>query len=239
MPTMRAIGGKGSHDTLLRVLATRTPGRILDVPAGQGVIGAFLKDKGWDVHAADIDPGLFKLQDVPFTRVNLNQDIPFEDATFDAVACVNGLQRVIFPEVAIAEFFRILKPGGRLYINVNNYSCIWKRLRFLFSGSIDKTLDTQYCFQTIADREANVRLPLMYTRLATILEEMKFQVVDVQPAAMSVRDRLLSPLALLISGAGLLIPSAQRKAIRLNDGNHWSVLAGGQYVFIEAVKPAV
>jgi SAM-dependent methyltransferase len=237
MPELRIIGVERSHDTLQRVVGSRPPCKILDVPAGEGVFCAFLKDKGWEVHAADIDPGNFKLQDVAFTRVNLNQTLPFADASFDAVSCINGLHRLLFPEVAIREFFRILRPSGRLYINLNNYSSIWKRLRFLFTGSIDQMIETQQCIQTIDDPEAHVRLPLMYPRLSAMVDRTGFRVLDVRPAAVTSRDRLLVPIAMLVYGIGLLVPTPQSREMRVAEGNHRAVLAGGAYMFIEAVKP--
>lgn len=239
MPRLSIIGGERSHDMLQRVVGARLPGKILDVPAGQGIFSAFLKEKGWDVHAADIDPGNFKLQDVGFTRVNLNQTLPFDNASFDAVSCINGLHRLLFPDVAIREFFRILRPGGRLYININNYSSIWKRLRFLITGSIDQMIENQQCIQTIDDPEAHIRLPLTYPRLSAILERTGFRVFDVQPAAITLRDRFLVPVAMLVRGMGLLIPSAQSKEMRVAEANHHAVVAGGAYLFIEAVRPLV
>ena len=239
MSSLRIIGTERSHDTLQRVVASRRPSRILDVPAGEGVFCEFLKDRGWDVHAADIDPGNFKLKGVPFTRVNLNEALPFDDASFDAVSCINGLHRLLLPQVAIGEFFRILKPGGRLYVNINNYSSARKRLRFLLSGSIDQAIESQYCIQTIDDPQAHVRQPLMYPRVAAMLTEAGFVVSDVQPAAVDRRDRLLRPFAWAVRAAARLIPAGTSADMRLADANHRAVLAGGAYIFIEAERPAV
>jgi len=235
---LNIIGVDRSHDTLRRIVGARAPCRILDVPAGEGVFCEFLRNRGWDVHAADIDPGNFKLRDVPFTRVNLNKALPFDDASFDAVSCINGLHRLLFPEVALREFSRILRPGGRLYVNVNNYSSVWKRLRFLATGSIDRMIETQECIQTIDDPEAHIRLPLMYPRLRAMLTRSGFTVLDVQPAAITPRDRMLVPLAMLVLGATRLLPKADGLGMQVADGNHRAVLAGGAYIFIDAIKSA-
>jgi SAM-dependent methyltransferase len=233
---LRVIGTAASHDVLLRVLGTKQPCKILDVPAGEGVFCAFLRNKGWDVHAADIDPGNFRLSDVPFTRVNLNRRLPFADSSFDAVSCVNGLHRLIAPEVAIGEFARIIRPGGRLYVNINNYSSIWKRLRFLMVGSIDEAIESQYCIQTIDDPEANVRIPLLYPRLNAMLLNSGFTIVDVRSAAVSTRDRVLAPLAWLVAALSRVLPRDARAKLAIEEANALPIVAGGAYAFVEAAK---
>ena len=51
--------------------------------------------------------------------------LPFADASFDAVASVDVICQVDNPEVAISEFFRVLRPGGTLIINVPAYQWMW------------------------------------------------------------------------------------------------------------------
>ncbi|MBP9218617.1 MAG: class I SAM-dependent methyltransferase [Sterolibacterium sp.] len=43
-------------------------------------------------------------------------DIPVEDASFDVILCTEMLEHVSHPERIIAEFARILKPGGCLLL---------------------------------------------------------------------------------------------------------------------------
>lgn len=43
-------------------------------------------------------------------------DLRFEDETFDVVSIAFGIRNVQEPAKAIAEFYRVLKPGGRLVI---------------------------------------------------------------------------------------------------------------------------
>ena len=69
MIELKVIGGSRSHDTLRRVLSQRSPGKILDCPAGTGVLSQFLKDLGWEVHCADIDAGNFEAEGFPFEEV--------------------------------------------------------------------------------------------------------------------------------------------------------------------------
>jgi len=45
-------------------------------------------------------------------------DMPFEDASFDAVVCVSVLEHVTHPQDAIAELRRVLKPGGKIFVQL-------------------------------------------------------------------------------------------------------------------------
>lgn len=51
--------------------------------------------------------------------------LPFGEASFDAVVSADVICQVTNPEVAAAEFFRVLRPGGVLFINVPAYMWMW------------------------------------------------------------------------------------------------------------------
>ncbi|MAW76220.1 MAG: hypothetical protein CMJ95_02355 [Planctomycetes bacterium] len=238
MTELKVIGGARSHDTLRRILSQRSPAKVLDCPAGTGVLSQFLRDLGWDVHCADIDVGNFEAEGFPFEQVNLNRGLPHEDDSFDAVLCANGLHRLYHPAGAIEEFYRVLRPGGSLYININNYASIQKRLRFLYYGSITNTINESSFKQTSSDPEANVRHHLFYPQLANHLESAGFKIVDLQAASVKTIHRLLWPLALGIQLASLLISPASRKRNRIARANSGALLPGGKYLYLEAVKPS-
>ena len=151
----KIIGAKGAHDALRRELAAAKPCKVLDAPAGEGILSEFLRIRGWDVHCADIDPGNFKLPHLPLTTIDLNGAIPFADATFDAVITANSLHRLYNPAGAVRELARVLRPGGRMYINVNNYANVEKRLRFLVYGSLDNQVNSSIAQQS-TDRKSVV-----------------------------------------------------------------------------------
>jgi ubiquinone/menaquinone biosynthesis C-methylase UbiE len=50
--------------------------------------------------------------------------LPFADASFDLVVCRHMLQAVPRPEKAMAEMVRVLRPGGRLHLLVEDYGMI-------------------------------------------------------------------------------------------------------------------
>jgi SAM-dependent methyltransferase len=60
------------------------------------------------------------------------EDMPFDDETFGTVVCTEVLEHVPYPEKALAEIRRVLRPRGVLIGSVPSRSLIWK-LRFLSS----------------------------------------------------------------------------------------------------------
>jgi SAM-dependent methyltransferase len=231
------MGADTSHETLRAVLSQRPPGKVLDAACGEGVLAKFLNGRGWEVHCADIFPELFKLDGIPITKANLNRPLPFEDASFDAVVCANAMHRLFNPAGAVLEFFRILRPGGRLYLNVNNYASIETRLRFLFYGSLDHRGAYEEGVKPLDDPEGDVRHRIMYPQLDQYLEAAGFETVQVRSAPPRLRHRWLAPAAGIVWLLGRVVPARKRAANRLQVTNARPILFGGYYYLVEAVRP--
>ena len=58
-------------------------------------------------------------------RVASITELPFPDQSFDAVVSADVVCQVDNPEVAAAEFFRVLRPGGVVVLNVPAYMWMW------------------------------------------------------------------------------------------------------------------
>ncbi|TML08077.1 MAG: methyltransferase domain-containing protein [Actinobacteria bacterium] len=92
------------------------PGRrLLDVGGGTGNYAVALRDEGWDPVVCDRSPDMLAhaaakgVETVPADA----QELPFADASFDAVMCVSMLHHVDDRPRALAEQRRVLRPGGR------------------------------------------------------------------------------------------------------------------------------
>ncbi|UNK71596.1 bifunctional demethylmenaquinone methyltransferase/2-methoxy-6-polyprenyl-1,4-benzoquinol methylase UbiE [Microbacterium sp. H1-D42] len=117
------------NDALWRAATTRAVApkrgeRILDLAAGTASSSASLAASGAQVVAADFSPGMLAegrrrhghLPNISFVEADAT-DLPFGDDEFDAVTMSYGLRNVQQPKKALAELFRVTKPGGRLVIN--------------------------------------------------------------------------------------------------------------------------
>lgn len=97
-------------------------GEILEIGAGSGLNLPHYPDHIRRITSVDPNPGMNKrlLRRAHEARIELDQRVlsseklPFDDASFDSV--VSTLTMCSIPDVkqAMAELFRVLKPGGRI-----------------------------------------------------------------------------------------------------------------------------
>lgn len=124
----------GLHEKVLELLANRSNGSILDVPAGEGRLSYHMKKAGYDVVAADIDEKGFKIPGIPCKRCDLNGELPFNAKTFNTIVCVEGIEHIENSFHLCRELARVLKDNGALIVSTPNILSIDSRLRFLFMG---------------------------------------------------------------------------------------------------------
>lgn len=102
------------------------PDRILDVATGTADLAIALKQAapGAEVVGVDFAEPMLKLGRRKAAALDLDlnllqgnaQDLAFEDSSFDALTVAYGLRNFADRERGLQEFYRVLKPGGRLVI---------------------------------------------------------------------------------------------------------------------------
>jgi SAM-dependent methyltransferase len=93
---------------------------VLDVAAGNGNVAVAAAGTGARVTAIDFSRTLLDLGQARTTVLGLDvrwqeadaEALPFADGTFDVATSAFGLMFAPRPEVAIAEAFRVTRPGG-------------------------------------------------------------------------------------------------------------------------------
>ena len=118
-------------ETVLEVLRSGPKGlSLLDLPAGSGRIADALRGIGHQVVCGDINGAR-----PDYLYVDMNGRLPFEDARFDGVICLEGLEHALDPAGLIGELARVCRKGGRIIVSTPNVTNAYSRLQFLFTGT--------------------------------------------------------------------------------------------------------
>lgn len=67
--------------------------------------------------------------------------LPFAEAAFDRALCLDVLEHLTFAEQprALAELFRVLRPGGLLLVSIPNLAHLQSRVHFALQGRLIRT----------------------------------------------------------------------------------------------------
>lgn len=93
-----------------------TGAAVLDIGAREGGLRKYLPD-GVNYQGIDITPEF--ASDAVLTR-DISEGIPFADASYDFVFCIEVLEHVPNPFAAFGEVNRVLRDGGVLIVSVPN-----------------------------------------------------------------------------------------------------------------------
>jgi ubiquinone/menaquinone biosynthesis C-methylase UbiE len=109
-------------EPLLDAVGARRGVRLLDVATGPGYAAARAAERGGSVVGVDIADEMVALASrlhpgLEFRIANA-EALPFPDDSFDAVVGNFAMLHLARPELAAAEFYRVLVPGGRLALTV-------------------------------------------------------------------------------------------------------------------------
>ncbi|MEK9146309.1 MAG: methyltransferase domain-containing protein, partial [Elusimicrobiota bacterium] len=126
MAFLRPVG-----EEMLREAALRPGAKVLDAACGTGEPGlsaARIVGEGGRVTGTDLSEEMIHVAREKARKLGLRNyeaatadagALPFEDGSFDSVLCRMGIMFVPDPARTAREFFRVLKPGGRLAL------CVW------------------------------------------------------------------------------------------------------------------
>ena len=119
-------------DPLLEAVSVGAGTRTLDLATGPGYVAARAAGRGASVVGVDVAGAMIALArrlhpELDFRQADAHA-LPFGDASFDAVVGNFLILHLGRPEQAMAEFVRVLRPGGRLALTAWDLP---ERARFL------------------------------------------------------------------------------------------------------------
>lgn len=214
--------------------------RVLDLPCGTGALTHRLLAEGREVVSADIDPGEFVVPGRSCVKADLNARLPFDDESFDAVACVEGVEHIENPHLLAREANRILRPGGRLYITTPNVLSIRSRLSYLLRGYPD-----QFHYMVEVDPATGEERPIAhinpigFLELRYTLSRCGFR-VDRVATNREVRKRswLYRVIRLLLLTKGKRAAASHSKVAAVRDALLSDAILFGEGLILVATKPA-
>jgi 2-polyprenyl-3-methyl-5-hydroxy-6-metoxy-1,4-benzoquinol methylase len=119
----------------LPALGLRVGARLLDAPCGgEAALTRALIEAGFDAQGADLDTQPEEHLGKAFTKVNLDEPLPWSGGTFDGVFSTEGIEHLENHFSFLREVCRILKPGGLLVLTTPNITALRSRVRFFGSG---------------------------------------------------------------------------------------------------------
>jgi ubiquinone/menaquinone biosynthesis C-methylase UbiE len=118
-----------TEQNMLRALDSLDIKKVLDAGGGTGRWSAFLARQGYEVTLMDISPDMLQMAVEKFKKAKLNvtivegniENTPFEEDAFDLVLAEGGVISITpNPQKMLAEFRRITKSGGYVWIDYLN-----------------------------------------------------------------------------------------------------------------------
>jgi demethylmenaquinone methyltransferase/2-methoxy-6-polyprenyl-1,4-benzoquinol methylase len=158
----------------------RSGDRVLDVAGGSGDLSRmFAKKVGptgqvllTDINASMLGVGRDRLIDdgvaVPALQCDAEK-LPFPSNYFDCVSVAFGLRNMTHKDRALAEMYRVLKPGGRLL--VLEFSQVWSPLKPAYDAYSFRLLPIMG--KLLANDEASYRYLAESIRMHPGQEELK------------------------------------------------------------------
>jgi len=125
-PIVQRLTYRPIHEEVLRLLRATAPHRVLDVGCGTGLLTARIHRElpqalvvGCDFSGGMLRHAAAHTRAVVWTRGDA-QRLPLRAASFDAIVSTEAFHWFPDQERALAEFYRVLAPKGRLHVALIN-----------------------------------------------------------------------------------------------------------------------
>lgn len=115
-----------SYRRLLRFITDRVHpgGRLIDIGAASGIFTKMASDAGFDAVACDYSQDALAYAEEHYKIATLQstaEHIDADDESFDIVTILHTVEHLSDPQRTLKELYRILKPGGMIFLETPNY----------------------------------------------------------------------------------------------------------------------
>lgn len=182
-----------THNHVLKYL--REHDQILELNAGTGIDAVYFSSKGFRIHCIDISEGMIKKLGEKVDSLNLNNLISYEilsfteldklrNKSFDYIfSNFGGLNCSEDLSSLFTQFYKILKPGGRVSLVIIPPICPWE-VGLLFKGKFKTAFRRLKKGGVIANVEG-ISFPVYYYSVRDTIKALgtEFRIIDIQGLA--------------------------------------------------------
>ena len=125
---------KNTHETVLSLIGQAQNAKLVDIPCGAGAFIARLQDSGYsDILGIDIR-NIIQIPHDGFKVGDMTQVLPLDDASVNAVICIDGIEHINRQADFVREVCRVLAAGGEFIISTPNISSLRSRWKWFATG---------------------------------------------------------------------------------------------------------
>jgi len=107
--------------------------RLLDFGCGTGFIINLIKDRFHRIDGVDVTQAMLDRIDTSNGNIHLHrgpaEQTPFDDSVFDMTTAYSFMDHLVDYKELLKEAYRVLKPGGIFYIDLNPNRKFWQALQ--------------------------------------------------------------------------------------------------------------
>lgn len=114
----------------------RSSGNLLEVGAGNGYFLEIAQEKKWNIHGTEVSENCIDKcikKEIQLDKGQLSE-LKYPDNHFDVIVAIELIEHLIDPKKFVQECYRILRPGGLMYVTTPNFNSI---LRYKLKDQYD------------------------------------------------------------------------------------------------------